>query len=274
MIKRGINHKQEPYNGIQFVVDEATRNELKPLVFFDAGKFSREDDGFTINFHPHSGIGIITFMHGTDLHHRDSGNHDGVVPSGGVQWMKAGKGIWHQEGYRRELKGPETGPWTGSIHQLWIQLPPQEEESEVSYVSTKREDIPQVDNVNIITGQYKGLSGAFETPINMTYLDVSLDKDESWSFKTPENQTTGFMFVRDGKLDVYNTSLKSGEMGVMDHNDGEIQVIAQERSSFVVVLAEPSQWPIYTHGGQVHTNQDSLERSIRHISNIKKTLVY
>ena len=73
MLERGIKKIQEPRNGVQFVVSPDTREELKPLVFFDAGKFTRDDDGFTIGYHPHSGIGIVTYFHGTDLHHGDSG---------------------------------------------------------------------------------------------------------------------------------------------------------------------------------------------------------
>ena len=76
MIYRNLDRIQNPGNGIQFVISPDTREDLKPIVFFDAGKFTRSDDGFTIGFHPHSGIGIITYFHDTDLHHKDSRNND------------------------------------------------------------------------------------------------------------------------------------------------------------------------------------------------------
>lgn len=274
MNKRGITRIQQPYNGIQFVVDREVRNELKPIVFFDAGKFSREDDGFTINFHPHSGIGIITFFHGTDLHHIDSGNNNGVIKDGGAQWIQAGKGVWHEEGYHRKAEGPEKGQWTGSIHQLWIQLPPEQEESEASYANITKEDIPKKDNVKILTGEYMGVSGAFHTPINMTYLDVSLEANEKWVYQTPAGQTTGFIFTRDGEIDIQGEQLGTGQMGILEHNEGEIEVMAKASTSFILVIAEPSQWPILTQAGQIHTNRDSMERSLEQIQRIQKTLVY
>ena len=153
MLYRKIKRIQHPRNGIQFVVDSPTIEELKPIVFFDAGKFTKSDDGFTIGFHPHSGIGIITYFHGTDLHHKDSGMNDGIIHDGGAQWIRAGGGVWHEEGYHRKHDSNER-TWTGSIHQLWMQLPPEFEESEVEYVNLKKKEIPVVDNVKILAGEY------------------------------------------------------------------------------------------------------------------------
>ena len=122
---RKLKRIQEPRNHIQYIVYPEVREELKPLVFFDAGNLVRDDDGMKIHAHPHSGIGIVTYFHGTDLHHGDSGNNDGVIRAGGVQWIRAGGGVWHEENYRR-MAGHEGGSWKASIHQLWLQLPPEE----------------------------------------------------------------------------------------------------------------------------------------------------
>lgn len=267
MKSRGFLRTQPARNGIQYVVNAASRNELKPIVFFDAGTFERNDNGFQIGFHPHSGIGIITYFHGTDLHHEDSGANDGIIHDGGAQWIRAGGGVWHQEAYRpkHDYAG---GNWKGTIHQLWIQLPPEFEESEVAYSNLSRNEIPSVDDVKVLVGKYKGVEGKMDVPVNMTYLDVSLSKGQVWNFDTPEGQTTGFVFMREGHIDLGNGEMGREGMAVLEHNEGALQIEAKADAKFIVVLAEPSAFPIVSSGSQIHTNQDALDRSAARIRDI------
>ncbi|UTW65434.1 pirin family protein [bacterium SCSIO 12643] len=269
MEKRGLLKFQEPRNGIQYIVNTDIRTELKPLVFFDAGKFTRSDDGFTIGYHPHSGIGIITYFHGTDLHHKDSADHPGVIHDGGMQWIRAGKGVWHEEGYHRKHNAQTTGEWTGSIHQLWIQLPPELEESEVVYENLPSDEIAVHDHVKVLAGTYQGVKGKIDLPIEMTYLDVSLKAGETWKFETPKGQTTGFVFTRDGAIKLNEELIENNKMAILEHKEGVLQVEAHnENSNFIVVLAKPESYPSVTHGGQIHTNEESLLRSLEHIKKI------
>lgn len=268
-MKREVKRIQEPRNGIQFIVYPETREELKPLIFFDGGKFKRDDDGFTIGYHPHSGIGIITYFHNTDLHHKDSSNNPGLVYDGGAQWIRAGKGVWHEEGYHRKHNSQNSGEWEGSIHQLWIQLPPDFEESDVEYRNLNENEIPWVENVKVLAGEYKGVKGPMNVPVNLTYLDVYLKEGESWKFNTPSGQKTGFIFTRDGELRVGDTLVPNSKLAVLEGNEGEISVSAEGReSNFIVVLAAPSTEEVVVQGGQIHTNKESLERSAQHIEKL------
>lgn len=270
---RRLKRKQAPKNGVQYIISNAVRQELKPLVFFDGGKFERNDDGFTVGYHPHSGIGIITYFHGTDLHHKDSAMHYGVINDGGVQWISAGKGIWHEEGYHRKADDASKNNWTGTILQLWLQLPAEWEESDAEYLNVPQEEIAEVGEVKVITGRYGNLDGSIKVPVNMTYLDVSLKKGEQWFFDTPAKQTTGFMFTRDGGIQVGEDALEEGEMGILEHNDGRIEVTAiSNRSNFILVIAEPSVESTIARNGQIHTNEAALERSYKHIVSLGKAL--
>ncbi len=272
-MKREVKRIQEPRNGIQFVLYPETREELKPLVFFDGGKFKRNDEGFTIGFHPHSGIGIITYFHHTDLHHKDSSNNPGVVYDGGAQWIQAGKGVWHEEGYHRKYNATDLGEWEGSIHQLWIQLPPDFEEGEVKYRNLNPEELPWVENVKVLSGEYLGVKGPMNVPIKLTYLDVYLNEGETWSFDTPKGQTTGFVFTRDGELTIGNTIIPNSKLAILEHNEGLITANAVgKESNFIVVLAQPSQEDVVAQNGQIHTNRASLQRSAEHIKSIGKNI--
>jgi redox-sensitive bicupin YhaK (pirin superfamily) len=47
--------------------------------------------------HPHRGIETITYMIEGSFSHKDSRGGGGILKSGEVQWMTAGKGIQHEE---------------------------------------------------------------------------------------------------------------------------------------------------------------------------------
>ncbi len=267
---RQVKRTLKPYNGIQYIIDQPTRKELQPFVFFDAGRFQREDNGFAIGMHPHSGIGIITLFHGTDLHHKDSADNDGVIHDGGAQWINAGQGIWHEEGYRRKHDDKTLEPWTGSIHQLWIQLPPELEESTTGYQNLQATDIPVVDHTKVITGTYKNVEGKLKPAIPIIYLDTILGIDEAWSYEVPDTFTKAFIFVRSGNIEINAHQYEEGDFVLFDEQPGGISVIGRDHAEFILVMAKPTDYPIITKGGQIHTNQDSLNRSLENIGKIGK----
>ena len=264
-MERKIKRLQEPRNGIQYIIYPETREELNPFAFFDAGTMTRNDEGLFIGMHPHSGIGIITYFEGADLKHDDSGNNDNIIPSGGVQWIRAGGGVKHQENY---LKPQNTATqWSMTLHQLWMQLPPELEESEVEYQNFNPEKIPSHKNVKVIVGEYNGVKSPVSVPYNMTYLDVVLEKGDSFEFQSPDGQTTGFIFPREGEAYLYDEVLPLNHLSVLENNNGLLNITVNSLSKFVVLLAEPQNYPIITKGGSIHTNKESMQRSMERIRN-------
>lgn len=266
-MKRNLKRLQQPRQGIQYIIYPETREELSPFAFFDAGTMTRQDDGLFIGMHPHSGIGIITYFEGGNLVHDDSGNNDNTIRDGGVQWIRAGAGVWHKEHY---VKKSETisDSWKLSIHQLWLQLPPEWEESEVEYQNIQPEDLPLIDNVKIIVGEYQGHTSPLTVPYHMTYLDIHLKASESIHLSTPEGQRTGFVFPRSGKPFLFEDELPLNHLSILESNEGDMTFTAQEDSQFVLVMTEPHSYPIVSQGGSIHTNQASLARSFDRIQQI------
>ena len=66
--------------------------------------------------HPHRGFETVTYMLEGRMRHADNKGHSGVIESGGVQWMRAGRGIVHSE-----MPEQESGRMRG--FQLWVNLP-------------------------------------------------------------------------------------------------------------------------------------------------------
>src|ERR1700691_2916183 len=67
---------------------------LKPFVFLDL--FDNGGKPFTgFGLHPHSGIATLTYMAQGNVSYEDTNGATGLLPEGGVEWMRAGKGVWH-----------------------------------------------------------------------------------------------------------------------------------------------------------------------------------
>src|ERR1700747_2242388 len=89
--------------------------QIKPFVFFDyfetdpapAPKFG---------FHPHSGIATLTLILSGQAFYKETTGREGVIDTGGVEWMRAGSGVWHAGGMdgAERIKG----------FPLWVAMPP------------------------------------------------------------------------------------------------------------------------------------------------------
>jgi len=71
---------------------------LDPFLMLDFIHSDNPDDyiaGFPS--HPHRGFETVTYLFNGKMKHKDNAGHEGVINSGGVQWMTAGRGIIHSE---------------------------------------------------------------------------------------------------------------------------------------------------------------------------------
>src|SRR5258705_2547158 len=70
---------------------------LKPFVFLDL--FDNGGVPFAgFGLHPHSGIATLTYVAEGGVGYEDTNGATGVVPAGGVEWMRARGGVWHGGG--------------------------------------------------------------------------------------------------------------------------------------------------------------------------------
>ena len=66
---------------------------VKPFVFLDL--FEADLGAMNIPIHPHSGIATITVFTKGDVSFDDPEAGQGTIAYGGVEWLRAGGGVWH-----------------------------------------------------------------------------------------------------------------------------------------------------------------------------------
>ncbi len=90
---------------------------LDPFLLLDEFRSDNPDD-YMAGFppHPHRGFETVTYMLNGKFRHKDSAGNEGLLTSGSVQWMTAGRGVIHSE-------MPEQVEGTVRGFQLWVNLP-------------------------------------------------------------------------------------------------------------------------------------------------------
>ncbi|MCG7959417.1 MAG: pirin family protein, partial [Candidatus Thiodiazotropha taylori] len=110
--------------------------QLDPFLLLDDFRSDDPDDyigGFPP--HPHRGFETVTYLMAGKLEHRDNAGHTGILQTGGVQWMTAGRGVIHSE-----MPQQQDGLLAG--FQLWVNLPARDKMTEPRYQEFDQQEIP------------------------------------------------------------------------------------------------------------------------------------
>src|SRR5258705_13518275 len=137
---------------------------LKPFVFLDI--FDHQGTPFSAGLHPHSGIATLTYIAEGAVSYIDPDNMRGTVPAGGVEWMQAGRGMWHGGGL--DHAGRTRG------FQLWIALPPKLELGPTVSIYQAPGDVPQDGSARVLLGSYGTPSSPIVCASPINYLPVRL----------------------------------------------------------------------------------------------------
>ncbi len=232
---------------------------LKPFVFLDL--FSSKPSVGRANFgmHPHSGIATVTFMLEGQVEYEDTTGKQGVLPTGGIEWMRAGNGVWH------------TGaPLPGSPalgFQLWVALPASEENAPAESIYLPPEQVPQVGPARVLLGRLESAQSPIPAPADMTYLAVQLKDGERWRYTPPAGHTVAWLAVNAGRLDV-GEQVGAGELAVFDESGAAIDFVAQGNTSFVLDSAVKHPHELVMGHYSVHTNSAALAQGEAEIQRI------
>jgi redox-sensitive bicupin YhaK (pirin superfamily) len=237
---------------------------LKPFVFLDLF----DNDGGSFNdiggLHPHSGIATLTYVAEGGIRYEDTDGSDGLLTAGGVEWMRAGGGIWHGGGAGR--------PERTRGFQLWIALPPNLELGPSHSLYQDPSAIRASGPARVLLGQHAGVISDITPPASINYLAVRMKRGERWRYQPPKGHTVLWVAIGAGTVAVPD-QLDPGELAVFEPSNTAVEFHAQSDCEFVLGSAVPHQHDLVLGYYSVHTSSEALREGESRISLIRQKLV-
>jgi redox-sensitive bicupin YhaK (pirin superfamily) len=235
---------------------------IKPFVFLDHAEVAYTGQRL-FGIHPHSGIATLTVVLGGGLAYEDTTGKNGEVAAGGLEWMKAGNGVWHDGG---AVKGEPLRAF-----QLWVALPASEENSAAESQYIAPEAVQEDGPVRVVLGAYGRARSAIRAPAGINYFHVRLKDGERWRYTPPAGHTVAWLAVDKGGLRA-TEAIRAGELVVFEESNGAIELEAVGETAFVLGSAVKHPHPLVTGYYSVHTSAAALAQGEAGIERIGRRL--
>lgn len=256
------------------VLTQPLQRRLDPFLMLDAFR-SDDPNDYLAGFpdHPHRGFETVTYMIAGRMRHRDSAGHEGLLATGGVQWMTAGSGVVHSE-----MPEQEDGVMEG--FQLWLNLPARDKMTTPWYRDIPSAEIPEFTTedgvvVRVIAGESQGVQGAMTREATQPlYLDITLPAGASFAQPLPAGHNA-FVYVFRGSALVGDAEA-SGNAGLQRVEDKQMAILANTEGSdgvviragdaparVLVVAGKPLNESIAQYGPFVMNTQEEIFQAVR-----------
>ena len=198
--------------------------------------------------HPRRGIATLTYILSGEVEHLDSmGNHV-KLRSGGVHWMKAGKGVVHDEAVSPECR--ITNP-NISVVRFWINLPSKHKSEEPEYFSLLANDIAKqilTDDagwIKILTGEYENMIAKAPCYSRQFLYHIHLEAGKQFSSITDISLECG-AFVLANSAVINDVGFEAGEFIGFSPEGELIEINNNGKAAVDIILfgGEPYNEPI------------------------------
>ncbi|KAF2394136.1 pirin family protein [Pseudomonas frederiksbergensis] len=239
---------------------------LKPFVFLDLFETDLRLFG-SMPLHPHSGIATITVITEGNLRFDDPDSGTGLIGYGGVEWMRAGAGVWHG----KELSAGTSSRVQG--FQLWIALPAALELAPVDSQYLEADAMPHAGPARVILGEYQDVRSPVRAPSGITYLLVTLAAGQRWEYQPPAGHEVLWLSVSRGTLRSPEPILE-GELVAFEPGNGALTLEAGDQGDAVFVLgsAVPHPHELKMGSYSVHTSMQALNTGEANIQRLGERL--
>lgn len=247
---------------MRLVSPEDLGEQLKPFVFLDLADIAPGPSG-ALRWHPHSGIATVTTVLAGEAEYCETTGVHGRLGPGGVEWMAAGRGVWH------------TAAPVGQEHlqgfQLWIALPPDRELKipESRYLDAS--EVPHTGAARVILGAFGGVRSPIDSPAGVTFLDVRPGSGEAWTFDPPQGHDVLWIACYRGAVEWDGGVTDAGEL-VVFADAGAISFRTSEGAGFVLGSAPRAPHPLHVGNHSVHGSAETLKAGEAEIARIANEL--
>ncbi|NJO91367.1 MAG: pirin family protein [Chloroflexia bacterium] len=244
-------------------------DKVGPFVFLDyvAPAIKETIDKNGMGAHPHRGIATLTYILQGEGEHFDSAGNTGKIHSGGMQWMKAGDGIIHDENFNYDSQ-------TNSkyIHgfQFWINLPAKNKVEKPAYIAIQANEVPQkiLSNASgwlkVIVGNYEELNSKIPNYSEQFLYHIQLQSSKNFTISIDEKvEVAAFLPSKNGILN--DVEYQAGEFIEFDKERGEIEIRNTSTEAIDVLLfgGEKYEEPIVAQGPFVMNSSAEIAEAYR-----------
>lgn len=239
-------------------------DQLDPFLLFDVFHSDRAED-YIAGFppHPHRGFETVTYMFAGRMKHEDNAGHAGIIETGGVQWMTAGRGIIHSE-----MPEQESGLMWGC--QLWVNLPGADKMTEPRYQEYAADRIPperretEGAQLKIIAGtSSNGTVGIVrDVAVEPLYFDIALQAGGRFREPLPASHSA-FLFVVEGAVRVIadneasSRNVPTGKIAVLGEGR-QVKVAGENDSRFLLIAGRRLNEPVARGGPFVMNTREQV----------------
>lgn len=216
--------------------------------------------------HPHAGIETLTLLLEGRQTHKDSLGNVSSMRAGEAQWMRAGRGIVHDES-PDEVMRRDGGPLHGV--QLWLNLPRGHKHDDPVYRHVKAEEVPVLTSADghakarLFAGQIDDLQGPIESFGAPFVTQVSFSGAGQITLAMGSAQELGLYVMTGGvRLEADGPILEPGRIARLGEGDA-VTLFAEAGTEALLVGGAPLDAPIMRHGPFVMNRIDELERAVR-----------
>ena len=249
-------------DGVQLtrIIASPELDMIDPFLLMDAFGSNKPQDyigGFPP--HPHRGFETVTYMLAGKMRHKDSAGNEGVIEAGGVQWMRAGKGIIHSE-----MPEQEEGLLAG--FQLWVNLPASHKMVEPNYQEVTADNIPEETrgdfcHLKVIAGRtINGTQGAISNDlVDPIYWDINLSSGAQFSDEIPKDHNA-FIYVIEGDLLIDDKKVREKQLAILGDGDS-VEITASTISRFLLIAGKPLNEPVARGGPFVMNTREEIKQA-------------
>lgn len=227
--------------------------------------YPANNNGLPFGPHPHRGMQTITLIIDGDVMHKDSGGHESVITSGGVQWMVAGRGLVHAE-----VSSPKFKKEGGQLEllQLWVNLPASHKMIAPAYQGLQKEEVPvhtlQEGKVKmkLISGDWGAKKGAFHLIPNVHLATVDFSSGGRLKIEVPTDQNI-FFYVIKGNVEVNGRTVSSLHLVEFNNDKKELDIASNEEATILLGYAPPLREPVVAQGPFVMNTTEEIRQAYR-----------
>ena len=243
-------------------------DNIDPFMLLDHfGSDNPEDYIAGFPMHPHRGIETVTYMLEGRVRHKDSAGHSGVIQAGDVQWMRAGRGIMHEE-------MPEIADGRLNGFQLWVNLPAKDKMQQAQYQEYAAEEITAFEHdghfIRLISGDLLGYQGAVDHISQQpTFADITLNQGELM-LNLPESHQA-FIYVFKGELELSNHAgnkrlIAAPKLATLSQGD-QLALSTKTQAQLLLITGQANNEPIARAGPFVMNTRAEIAQTWQEIQN-------